>query len=136
MVFQKYVMYVSADCVGSAKAIDAAQNFREEVRLVDVADLARPLPTWLRGTPTVVQNTPEGMLAYAGTGAIEFLRSLSAASTDQSELQALPDLDADDTEWNEPIDDRPSQDKVTESDLEALMKQRESQLPPSELFGQ
>lgn len=117
-VFQKFVLYAGDNCKGTKLALDACDSFREDVRIVYVKELTRPLPEWLTGTPTIVETS--SMTAYQGTDAIERLSEFEGESGTQLHL---PDL-SDETSF-----DRMQDGKVTDSDLDALIQEREKQLP-------
>lgn len=117
-VFQKYVLYRAQRCEGSDQALQRCQEFLEDVRVVDVASLTPPLPSWLTGTPTLVAT--ETMMAYTGSNAIAELESFAEQGYEAPEPPELPDEQAFDSMRD---------DKVTEDDISALIKQRESQAP-------
>lgn len=120
-VFQHFVLYVADDCIGSAESLQVVEPFKEEVRVINVADLERPLPDWLIGTPTCVDMRQSEMVAHRGTDAIALL---SGFSPDTQARRELPDLPTD-----EQFDSMNSK-KVTDDDLETFMQMREKQLPP------
>uniref|UniRef100_A0A6C0KBR5 Thioredoxin domain-containing protein n=1 Tax=viral metagenome TaxID=1070528 RepID=A0A6C0KBR5_9ZZZZ len=120
-VFQKFVLYVASDCVGSEKAKQAIDSFHEDVRIIDVHTLARPLPEWLIGTPTCVDMRSGSMVAHRGTDALALLSGFGSKGYVQQDLPDLPE---------EEQFDSMSSDKVSDADLDALMKQREQQLVP------
>lgn len=75
----RFVAYVWASdtCRGSRRLRELVEPFKEDVVFVDVAKLSRPLPTWLHGTPTVVDvRDPSERQAYKGTSALQMLAAV------------------------------------------------------------
>jgi hypothetical protein len=130
-VFQSFVLYVGTDdCVGSQRALKACETFREDVKVVPVARLSRPLPDWLSGTPTVVSGGAEGMVARRGTEAIQSL--MDYANKEHQLCQMEP---ADEDPAQDMISDRLQTNKVGESDVDELIRQREEQLPETKMLA-
>jgi hypothetical protein len=134
-VFQSFVLYFADECPGSAQIMQSLDPVKEDVRYVNVKDLERPLPDWLTGTPTLVHTgagTQNGdMSAYRGTQAIDFVKQYLSTE------HRINELSLDDTQaptqpiipnpGDEQLSDQTPQDhKVTEQDIEALMKERDS----------
>lgn len=129
-IFQTFVLYVSMqDCPGSQRAIAACETFKEDVKIIDVKDLARPLPEWLTGTPTVVSGNEEGMVARRGTEALLLLENFVA---EERHLEIIEEPSLQDS--NEPISDRLDDNKITEQDIESIMKERNLQLPDRKII--
>ena len=120
-VFQLFVLYIADDCPGSVEALQACESFSEEVRIINVRDLPRPLPEWLVGTPTCVDVRDGAMVAHRGSDAILLLRNFSPQTEKRMDLPELPS--------DEQFDSMNSA-KVTDNDLETFMKARDNQLPP------
>lgn len=72
----RFVAYVwdSDTCHGSSVLCKLVEPFKEDVLFVDVTTLSHPLPTWLHGTPTVVDiRDPTNRQAYKGSSALQIL---------------------------------------------------------------
>lgn len=137
-VFQSFVLYFADECAGSMKIKQSLDPLKEDVRFVNVKDLERPLPDWLIGTPTLV-HTGAGtknseMSAYRGTQAIDFVKQYLLAeqkinqfTMDTTYTHSEPTIP--DPGQEQLSDQVPQNHKVTEDDIDALMRERDSALP-------
>jgi hypothetical protein len=77
VVFEKFVLYKStrAGDKGSRKLTQMLEPVIEDFRVIDVERLDKDsLPTWLNGTPVVVDMRTDNKLAHRGTAAIELVQ--------------------------------------------------------------
>jgi hypothetical protein len=76
-VLQNFVLYTSnrPGDRGTEKIMGIIDNFREDFRIVDVASLDNR-PTWLNGTPIVVDLRETAKIAHRGSAAIELVEEV------------------------------------------------------------
>tara|TARA_Y100000741_G_scaffold264398_1_gene204882 strand:- start:96 stop:524 length:429 start_codon:yes stop_codon:yes gene_type:complete len=126
---ESYVLYINVSysspsdyCAGSTRCIEHVKD-RKDVLVQSVASILSQgiaLPAWLDATPCVV-DTQSGT-AYKGTRAVEFCAQLGPETGAALETLAEEEVVVED-------DNR----KVTEADVEKLLKRRQQQ---DEALGQ
>ena len=72
--FADYIMYVRGGDDNSEAALAKIRN-SSNIHVQDVDELARPLPAWLRGVPTIVHK--ESGRCYRGTACMTHLGSIT-----------------------------------------------------------
>ena len=71
--FADYIMYVRGGDDNSEAALSKIRN-SSNIHVQDVDELSRPLPTWLRGVPTIVHK--ETGRCYRGTACMQHIAGI------------------------------------------------------------
>lgn len=170
-----HVLYVAhavhdedALCKGSTLCVNIAKSMHKRdmvaIQNVDILRKKQPLPSWLNGTPILVDRTTN--MIYKGTNAINEMKRLKMASSEEIEveIQSQPQViqtrgevkrqpeKEEEMGYAHEEDDRPvdvfqmdreaamaaeeaRSSKVTEEDLQKFMEARERSLPSGNVQG-
>lgn len=133
-IFQRYVAYVSKDnrCKGTGELRRLMKPIQEDVMIVEVENLSRrDVPTWLKGTPCLVDLTDGKRVAYHGSDAVRHMdKSVQEMNMSSAPSTLEPASIADESQMNDgfgaaseaeiaPIGERPG-DSREDNDRDAL----------------